>query len=86
MPGVARACSGIDAFQAMLDGELVVMSPQGRPNFSALQAAMSDGAAAHLTFHAFDLLHLDGWDLRPCPLLDRKRLLRSLCDWSGPLR
>ena len=34
----------------------------------------------------FDLLYLDGWDLRPCHLIDRKNVLRGLSPWSGMLR
>ena len=34
----------------------------------------------------FDLLHLDGWDLRECTLLDRKRVLSGISDWRGMLR
>ena len=36
--------------------------------------------------HLFDLLHLDGWDLRQCTLLERKRVLQGLNDWRGMLR
>jgi ATP-dependent DNA ligase len=39
-----------------------------------------------LIFYAFDLLALDGWDLRGCMLLDRKRLLRGVDAWTGRLR
>src|SRR5205823_1914035 len=39
-----------------------------------------------LFFYAFDLLELNGWDLRPCKLIDRKAVLEKLSDWNDMLR
>ena len=50
----------------------------GISSFPVLQAALSAGRDETLIFYVFDLLHLDGWDLRPCPLPDRKRVLAGL--------
>jgi DNA ligase D len=61
--------------EAILDGEIVATDDKGIPRLSALQDALSTGAAGKLTFYAFDLLHLDGWDLRNVPLIQRKALL-----------
>jgi bifunctional non-homologous end joining protein LigD len=58
----------------------------GLPASLGLQDALSAGADHKLIFYAFDLLALDGWDLRTCTLLDRKRLLRGINDWTGQLR
>lgn len=55
------------------------------PSFPDLQALLSEGGDHRLHFYVFDLLHLHGWDLRPCALIDRKRLLSSLADWRGLL-
>ena len=55
-------------------------------SFPGLQAALKAGRDKRLFFYAFDLLHLDGWDLRPCALLDRKAALQRLSDWNGMLR
>jgi bifunctional non-homologous end joining protein LigD len=82
----------IDAFkalpvsQALIDGELVVEADSGASNFSALQAALSEGQADRLVFYAFDLLHLNGFDLREAPLVERKRLLEAILGDGGPLR
>ena len=47
----------------LIDGEIVVPDEQGISRFALLQQALSDGAGHRLVFYAFDLLHLNGWDL-----------------------
>lgn len=64
--------------QAIIDGEIVVLDEKGISRFSALQDALSEGAGSKLHFYAFDLLHLDGYDLRGAELTDRKQLLSQL--------
>jgi hypothetical protein len=86
LPAVARAVEGLRAETALVDGELVALDKQGASSFPALQAALSAGKDAMLHLFLFDLLHLDGWDLRACKLLDRKRVLSGLSDWDGLLR
>ena len=49
---------------ALIDGEIVALDHNGAPDFSALQAAISDGKTDDLIFFAFDLLFADGEDLR----------------------
>lgn len=63
---------------ALVDGEIVVPDAQGISRFALLQEALSAGARNRLVFFAFDLLHLDGWDLTAAPLARRKALLASL--------
>jgi bifunctional non-homologous end joining protein LigD len=70
----------------MLDGELVALQPDGVSSFPLLQAALKAGRDGDLTFYAFDLLHLNGWDLRPCALLERKRVLAATVRWSDTVR
>ena len=48
----------------LIDGEIVALDDNGAPDFSALQAALSDGKTDNLIFFAFDLLFADGEDLR----------------------
>jgi bifunctional non-homologous end joining protein LigD len=65
-----------------------VLRPDGTSSFADLQQALSKGTGS-LVYYAFDLLHLDGQDLRECPLLERKRVLRELfagLDPEGPVR
>jgi bifunctional non-homologous end joining protein LigD len=86
LPVVAKAVAQLNVKNAVLDGELVALRPDGSSSFSDLQAALSAGADRKLVFYAFDLLALDGWDLRPCRLIGRKRALEGLSDWTGLLR
>jgi bifunctional non-homologous end joining protein LigD len=65
---------------AMIDGEIVALDHEGNPNFSALQAAISDGKTDHLIFYAFDLLFAESEDLRRLPLEERKARLQKLLD------
>src|SRR5262249_29345357 len=53
---------------AILDGEVIVQDARGVSDFEALQAALRS-QPAQLIFYAFDLLHLDGKDLREKPLI-----------------
>jgi len=75
---IARVAGGLPARDAVLDGEVVVLEPNGTTSFQALQNALSEGRDKDLVYFAFDLLHLDGYDLRGAPLLARKEALREL--------
>jgi bifunctional non-homologous end joining protein LigD len=63
---------------AIIDGELVVEPAAGASDFSALQADLSEGRSDRFVFYAFDLLYLDGYDLKASPLIARKELLRKI--------
>ncbi|PLU28827.1 ATP-dependent DNA ligase [Sinorhizobium medicae] len=67
---------------AILDGEAVVLDDKGRSEFGMLQRALgrlpSAVEAGAIVFYAFDLLYLDGRDLRRLPLRERRRLLEPL--------
>lgn len=65
--------------QAIVDGEVVVIH-DGRTNFSELQADLGRGDQDRLVYFAFDLLWLDGRDLRKEPQIERKRLLKDLIE------
>ena len=76
----------VNAKTAILDGEVVVLDEQGRPSFSLMQ--QRTGLRAHgrqtaprhdlpILYYAFDLIYLDGYDLRRVALDDRKRVLRE---------
>jgi bifunctional non-homologous end joining protein LigD len=67
------------AGQAIVDGEVVVVH-EGRTNFSELQADLARGDQSRLLYYAFDLLWLDGRDLRSAPQVERKVLLKELFD------
>jgi bifunctional non-homologous end joining protein LigD len=68
----------LPAEEFALDGEVVVLDEKGHSSFGALQEALSADDQRRLTFFAFDLLYLDGYDLRSAALGDRKALLSEL--------
>jgi bifunctional non-homologous end joining protein LigD len=78
--GTLRAAAGrLPADVAILDGEVIVQSADGRPDFHALEKELKrEDGSDRLTFYAFDLLYIDGFDLRAAGLLDRKRELALL--------
>lgn len=79
--GVRDDLAQLPAREAVLDGEIVVVRPDGVTDFQALQNALSDGNGSRegrLMYFAFDLLYLDGRDLRGCTQLTRKRALKAL--------
>lgn len=73
-----QAFSRLPVAQAIIDGEIMVLDDKGISRFALLQDALAEGAGSKLHFYAFDLLHLDGWDLRMAPLKKRKALLAEL--------
>lgn len=67
----------------VVDGELCAVGPDGTPDFSALQAAISDGKTDKLIYFAFDLLFDGEEDLRDLPLSHRKARLHAYVDRVG---
>jgi bifunctional non-homologous end joining protein LigD len=65
--------------QAVLDGEVVVLDGSGKPQFQLLQAYQKAGTGT-LVYEVFDLLYLDGHDLRKLPLRRRKDILGRLLE------
>src|SRR6185436_19680066 len=96
-PEIAEAVTALP-FDLVLDGEIVIVDGNGRPNFNALQRRAQRtrqidvaraAAVSPATFFAFDLLALDGHDLRQLPLSARKGLLQKVLatvEGAGPLR
>ena len=62
----------------IIDGEVVALDANGISDFSALQAAISEGRSRELIYFAFDLLFEEGEDLRSLPLVERKRRLERM--------
>jgi bifunctional non-homologous end joining protein LigD len=83
---VARAFTRIAAIPAelpvkaaYLDGEIAVLTAEGVSDFGALQEALGcHGGSREMAFIAFDLLYLDGRDMRPLPLIECKAMLEKL--------
>ena len=82
MKSIAAEIANLPAETALLDGEVVVLDQNGLTSFANLQAAFKDGAkdgTTHdLTYFVFDLLHLNGHNLRNLPLTQRKQILFQL--------
>lgn len=75
-PEIAREARSLP--DCMIDGEICALDEDGVPNFSGLQQALSDGRTGELIYFVFDLLFLDGADLRALPLDERKSRLADL--------
>ncbi|ABX42101.1 DNA ligase D [Lachnoclostridium phytofermentans] len=76
---VATSLIDLAAGRAMvLDGEMVVTDPSGKTDFQALQNYMKNPKGQNLTYIVFDLLALNGADLRGQPLIHRKEMLEAL--------
>jgi bifunctional non-homologous end joining protein LigD len=69
---------------AIFDGEVVVLRPDGSTSFQALQNALGKGTEQPV-YYAFDLLYLNGYDLREAPLIERKNLLSSVLQGTDGL-
>jgi bifunctional non-homologous end joining protein LigD len=80
MASVARQLGRLSVESAILDGEVVVLEANGQSSFAALQAAFEEGAKHPLTYFVFDLLHLNGHNLRQEPLTERKQILAQMLD------
>jgi bifunctional non-homologous end joining protein LigD len=90
-PDLATRLARLPVKSAILDGEVVALDPSGRSLFSLLQQSLDARRPQDLTFFAFDLLQLDGTDLRSLPLTERHRRLTKLlraarATVKGPVR
>jgi bifunctional non-homologous end joining protein LigD len=81
-PDLVAAARKLKTKRALLDGEAAVLLDDGRTSFQALQNYFG-GQRRGLVYFAFDLLHLDGEDLAPLPLDQRKERLTKLLRDSG---
>jgi bifunctional non-homologous end joining protein LigD len=74
----AEALRRIPAHSAVLDAELCFPGPDGAPDFFRLLKVAFQNQGRELVVYAFDLLHMNGQDLRPLPLLERRQHLERL--------
>jgi bifunctional non-homologous end joining protein LigD len=77
---VANEVAKLAVNKVTLDGEVVVLSENGTTNFADLQASFQEGAKNLLTYFCFDLLHVDGHNMRELPLRQRKQMLGNVLD------
>jgi bifunctional non-homologous end joining protein LigD len=78
---IAKEASALP--DVLIDGEIVALDQNGAPDFSTLQAAISDGKTDDLIFYAFDLLFAENEELRRLPLAERKARLKQLLEARG---
>jgi bifunctional non-homologous end joining protein LigD len=76
-PSIVRAAANLKCQSAILDGEAIVQNGDGESDFDALSSAMR-WQPQNIILYAFDLLHLDGKDLRQQTLLERRASLKTL--------
>lgn len=79
---VADAASNLPG-SALIDGEVVALDSEGRPNFQALQASLKEGGGT-LAYFAFDLIEQDGESLADLPNIERKGRLAALLANAPP--
>ena len=77
-PTIAAAVAKLPAENAIVDGEIVSEGENGVSSFSLLQEDLKNERHDRMVFYVFDLLHLDGVDLKSAPLAVRKTALRRL--------
>ena len=84
-PSIAEAAKKLRTSDALIDGEVAMVMPDGRTSFAALQQAAA-GSTSHapLVYFVFDLIRLDGQPLDRLPLEERKARLRALVEPASP--
>ncbi len=78
MPALVQALAALGLRSGWVDGEIVVQSPEGVPDFGALQNAFDKASTAQIIYYVFDLPFYNGHDLRQLPLVERRDILRRL--------
>jgi bifunctional non-homologous end joining protein LigD len=84
VPLIAEALAKLRVKSVTIDGEGVVCRPDGVSDFDRLRAAVGRLGSRDAFLHAFDLLEIDGEDLRRCEWQVRRATLRSLIKRAGP--
>ncbi|WP_187331376.1 MULTISPECIES: ATP-dependent DNA ligase [unclassified Mesorhizobium] len=82
---LVETARGLNVRSAILDGEIIVLNDAGLSDFAALRKAITR-RQHDLYFVAFDLLHLNGHDLRDMPLEDRREILSEMIPDGGRIQ
>jgi bifunctional non-homologous end joining protein LigD len=87
-PDIIEALRALPVRQLVADGEIVALDDQGRTSFQLLQNRRRHPSQSHaILYYLFDLLNLNGHDLKAAPLVQRKHILEALLTQAaGPLR
>jgi bifunctional non-homologous end joining protein LigD len=92
-PELSAIAAEINAEEALLDGEVVVLDSAGRSDFQRLQSRMGVRnpspqlvSEVPVVYYLFDILYCDGYDLRQVPLIERKEFLKGILGANGLVR
>jgi bifunctional non-homologous end joining protein LigD len=85
-PTIAESIAKLGVQDAIIDGEIVALDEKGRSSFQLLQGFDMGTERPPIIFYAFDLLQLDGKDLKPLPIEERKAKLAEVINPTGALR
>lgn len=77
-PYILEGIAKLPVQNAILDGEVVAVDKEGRTHFQKLQGSLKAKNDKELLYYVFDILYLDGKDLRDLPLLERKSILEEI--------
>ncbi|HSB97943.1 MAG TPA: DNA ligase D [Spongiibacteraceae bacterium] len=75
---LSKALASLDVESAWLDGEIIMLDDRDRPSFQMLQNAFESTRTGNIQYYLFDLLYLNGYDLRSVPLSLRREMLAAL--------
>jgi bifunctional non-homologous end joining protein LigD len=84
-PQIVKGLEKLKVQQVILDGEIVVQDETGRVVFQHLQN-FQNSPTEHLYYYVFDILYLNGEDLRNLPLINRKTILSQVLKNTGQIR
>ena len=87
--GIAKALEELPVKNAVVDGEVVALNGDGQSDFQLLQNTLKGPKDAEVVYYLFDVMHLDGFNLTQCELLDRKAVVQELLrgmDAAGAIR
>lgn len=76
-PHLLNALEQLDVKNAIFDGEIVALDEKGRTNFQRLQNSFKSKNDKFLRYYIFDIMYLNGKDLRSLPLIERKEILKK---------
>jgi ATP-dependent DNA ligase len=82
-PEIVNAIAALDVHDAIIDGEIVALDENGRPSFQLLQGFDMGQERPPIVYYPFDLLRLNGKDLRASPIEERKAKLAALLQRPG---
>ncbi len=85
LPAIAKAVLRLPVKSGWIDGEVTTIDAQGRTSFQMLQNALADSTQGSLAYFVFDVPYLNGYDLRKVPLVERRRVLKTLVPESDPV-